>query len=175
MPNSFDRIILHTIFGTKYRRKVIGPEVEGGLYHVFKVELNQQGAKLIRFGIVADHVHLVHSLPRTATVASLVKSVKAVSSKWLKRQGDAYQNFAWQIGYSTFSADYRKLDGLKRYVDNQKVHHGYLTAAEGQSYRAEFLQFLKAYDLLHLANEEHLFPEPPPAPEPPPSSGGAAA
>ncbi|MEM1358378.1 MAG: hypothetical protein AAGF89_09275, partial [Bacteroidota bacterium] len=38
-------------------------------------------------------------------------------------QGMRYQYFQWQNGYSTHSADYRNLDNLVRYIDNQKQHH----------------------------------------------------
>jgi REP element-mobilizing transposase RayT len=40
------------------------------------------GAELVHVGGVADHVHIVATLPRTVSQAQLVEEIKKASSKW---------------------------------------------------------------------------------------------
>jgi putative transposase len=47
------------------------------------------GAELVHVGGVADHVHIVTTLPRTLSQAELVEQIKKVSSKWIK--GDQWR------------------------------------------------------------------------------------
>ena len=77
----------------------------------------------------------------TLLLLTLMQEVKTESSKWIKTQGEAYQNFHWQEGYGAFSVGYREVENLVRYIENQKKHHGITTFQE------EFRNFLKAYGL----------------------------
>lgn len=105
-----------------------------------------------------DHIHLVHSLPRTISVANVLKDVKSLSCKWMKEQGRQYYAFEWQTGYSTFSLDYRNRKAVVAYVMNQKKHH--YTGPEGRqlklSFEHEYKKLLKAYDCEFDPN--YLFP-----------------
>ena len=162
MPSSFAKIVLHTVFSTKHRLPCIQPADEAELSYIMHGEFKRHGARLIRFGAVPDHVHLVHTLSRTTTLSKLIQGVKGVSSGWLKSRGEVYQNFAWQIGYASFSADYRRLDGLLQYVDNQKEHHGWVNHSRDMdgalSYRTELLDYLESYDLMDEVRLDYLFP-----------------
>jgi putative transposase len=41
-------------------------------------------AEALRVGGVADHLHIVTTLPRTLSQAAMVETVKKTSSKWIK-------------------------------------------------------------------------------------------
>lgn len=158
MPQSFARIILHSTFSTKYRLPLIDPSIEAELHAVIRSAMQNMGATVLRIGGVPDHVHIVHSLPRTVAIAELMRAAKSVSSSWIKTQGVQYRRFNWQDGYATFSVDYRKVDLLIRYVDRQKEHHG--LAGSGLSYEAEFEKLLQNFGFTAY-NRAYLFPEPP--------------
>ena len=74
-------------------------------------------------GGIEDHVHLLISLPRTLPFSKLVEEIKKGSSKWMKTQGNAYQDFAWQNGYGAFSIGQSNVDALRAYIQNQRRHH----------------------------------------------------
>lgn len=159
MPESYDRIIVHDTFATKYRQPFIDETIEPELHAIIYSELTKQGCTVIAIGGTDDHVHLVHSLPRTKTIADIMNAVKSVSSKWIKTKGEQYKEFAWQDGYGTFSADYRKLEGLIHYVRNQRSHHG--KQSSKTTFEQEYTKILRAYghsDFTH----KYVFPEPPP-------------
>jgi REP element-mobilizing transposase RayT len=60
------------------------------------------GAELVHVGGVADHVHIVITLPRTLSQAQLVEHIKTTSSKWIKAIDARSRGFAWQRGYGAF-------------------------------------------------------------------------
>ncbi|MEM6878968.1 MAG: IS200/IS605 family transposase [Bacteroidota bacterium] len=143
MPRSYSRIILHAGFSTKYRQPFIDEEIEAKLYAIMGNELEKYDCVPIAIGGVSDHVHLLFAMTRTATVAKVMQSVKGVSSYWIRRQGKKYEDFKWQCSYFVFSADYRKLDGLIKYILNQKVHHGQNN--EKIDFKREYEKLLRAF------------------------------
>jgi len=147
MPRSYVRIIVHTVFGTKYRAPLIDPIIEQKLFNYVIFLFKEMGVKVIRINGGFDHLHIVHNLPRTKSIAEIIKHVKGSSSGWMKKQGPQYRNFTWQEGYGCFSCDYRDLDGLLRYIDNQKKHHygsDYGKIAR-LTFEQEYGKILKAY------------------------------
>ncbi|MFT5999907.1 MAG: putative transposase [Neolewinella sp.] len=160
MPQSFDRIIVHTIFGTKYRQPFIDEEIEPELHNILSAELQKHGCKVIIINGTKDHVHLLHSIPRTKTIAQIVQSAKSVSSAWIKKKGPQYEWFEWQDGYAVFSADYRHLSGIEKYIRRQKDHHN--EAENLLSFQDEFMKLLHAFGI-DTYQEEYLFPNLPPS------------
>jgi len=81
---------------------------------------------------VDDHVHVLCLMSRKFTLAQLFEAVKADSSKWIKSQGAAYQDFYWQAGYGVFSVSESNCSEVKKYIADQERHH------ETMSYQDEF-------------------------------------
>jgi len=57
------------------------------------------GAELVRVGGMADHVHIVTTLPPTLSQAQMIERIKKVSSKWIKTLDARYRDFFWQRGF----------------------------------------------------------------------------
>jgi putative transposase len=81
------------------------------------------GAEVVRLGGVADHVHIVTTLPRTVSQAQLIEQIKKVSSQWIKKLDARYRGFFWQRGYFAFSVSPSQLEAVLQYVDTQQEHH----------------------------------------------------
>ena len=141
MGQSLVRNLVHFVFSTKNREALIFPPVEEKLHQYLGGICNGVNSPVIKVGGYHDHVHILCSLSKHLTVIDLMQEVKTESSKWIKTQGEAYQNFHWQDGYGAFSVGFREVDRLVRYIENQKQHHGLV------SFQEEFRQFLKAYGL----------------------------
>jgi putative transposase len=67
----------------------------------------------VHVGGVADHVHIVTTLPRTISQAELI----------VKTLGARYRGFSWQRGYGAFSVRPSQLKAVLQYVDAQQEHH----------------------------------------------------
>ncbi len=91
---------------------------------------------------VPDHVHILFRLSKNYALARIVEEVKKESSKWIKTIEGGTTQFKWQIGYGAFSVSSRSVEIVKRYIENQKEHHGY------QTYQEEVEQFAKEYDII---------------------------
>ena len=162
MPSSYDRIVLHAVWSTKYRMPLIDVGIETSLHAIMANEFSRYGSQVLEIGGSDDHVHVLFTLPRRVALSQIMATVKGISSKWLSRQGDAYLGFAWQDGYSVFSVDYRDLRRIRHYVRNQRQHHA--TAGPTDTFIKEHTKILQAYghgDFTH----QYVFPDPPPPPK----------
>jgi REP element-mobilizing transposase RayT len=123
MPQSYTRIFLHTIFGTKHRRPLIHPKAERFLYGCIRQRLAEYDCTLAAIGGTLDHIHLIHSLPRQLSIAEVAQNIKGQSSYALRRADLGCEDFRWQGGYASFSVDARNMDEQVNYVRRQKQHH----------------------------------------------------
>ena len=88
---------------------------------------------------VADHVHIVTTLPRTVSQAQLIEEIKKTSSKWIKALDARYRGFFWQRGYGAFSVSPSQLDAVVQYVKAQQEHH------RTQTFQEEYRQWLRRH------------------------------
>jgi REP element-mobilizing transposase RayT len=123
MPQSLSKVILHIIFSTKDRERWLDSGVRPRMHAYLATVCRGLGAELIRVGGVADHVHIVTTLPRTVSQAQLIEQIKKGSSKWIKTVDGRYRGFFWQRGYGAFSVSASQLDAVLQYVDAQQGHH----------------------------------------------------
>ena len=130
MPQSLSKVILHVTFSTKGREPWLDREVRPRVHAYIATICRDLGAEFVRVGGVADHVHIVTTLPRTASQAQFIEQIKKASSKWVKALNARYRGFFWQRGYGAFSASLSQLDAVLRYVEEQPAHHRNLTFQE---------------------------------------------
>jgi putative transposase len=103
MAHTFYSLNVHCIFSTKERVPMLSPEVRERLWPYLGGIAKQNGVKPACIGGVADHVHLLLSLPTTIATAKIIQLIKAGSSAWIHDTFKDLRNFAWQDGYGAFS------------------------------------------------------------------------
>jgi REP element-mobilizing transposase RayT len=96
-------------------------------------------AEALRVGGVADHLHVVTTLPRTISQAAMVETVKKTSSKWIKGLDPKYQQFYWQRSYGVSSVSPSQLNPVLEYVESQAEHH------RTRSFQEEYRNLLRKY------------------------------
>lgn len=133
MPQSLSKVILHIIFSTKDREPWLDSDVRPRMHAYLATICRDLGADLAHVGGVADHVHIITTLPRTLSQAELIEQIKKTSSKWIKTLDGRFRGFFWQRGYGAFSMSPSQLDALLQYVNNQQKHH--LTRTFQEEYR----------------------------------------
>ena len=99
MPQSLSKVILHIIFSTKNRELFLDSDVRPRIHAYLATICRDLGAELVHVDGVADHVHIVTTLPRTFSQAQVVEQIKKTSSKWIKELDARYRTFFWQRGY----------------------------------------------------------------------------
>jgi len=123
MPQSLSKVIIHTTFSTKNREPFLDSDVRLRVHAYLATICRDLGAELLRVGGVADHVHIVTTLPRTVSQAQLVEQIKKGSSKWIKELDPRYRLFFWQRGYAAFSVSPSQLEAVLQYIEAQQEHH----------------------------------------------------
>ena len=83
LPQSLACLYIHLIFNTKNREPFIFPDLAPRLNAYIGGILRETGSVLVEAGGMPDHVHLLVSLGRQASVADTVRTVKANSSRWV--------------------------------------------------------------------------------------------
>jgi putative transposase len=83
-----------------------------------------------------DHVHILASLKPTHCLADIIRELKSSSSHWI-HEVISLQGFGWQDGYGAFTVGMSEIEGVKRYIDEQKEHH------RRKSFQEEYVELLR--------------------------------
>jgi putative transposase len=84
MPQSLSKVIIHITFSTKDREPWLDRDVRPRMHAYVATICRDLNAEALRVGGVADHLHIVITLPRTLSQAAMVETLKKTSSKWIK-------------------------------------------------------------------------------------------
>jgi REP element-mobilizing transposase RayT len=134
--HSFSSSLYHCVFATKAREPLLTPEIRERLWPYLGGIARENGMKAIAIGGVADHVHLLLSLPATMSLSKAMQLLKGNSSKWIHETFPALRWFGWQEGYGAFSIGISGIEETCAYVRRQEEHH------RTRTYREEFIAFL---------------------------------
>jgi putative transposase len=141
MPQSLVQNYIHFVTSTKHREPLIIPQIEVPLHSYMVGIVQNMDCPVLQIGGVEDHVHLLFMLSTKVPLMEVVKQMKQSSSKWIKTQGEEYQNFQWQIGYGAFSVSQKSVEQVITYIQNQKEHHKRAT------FQDEYRKFLNTYEI----------------------------
>src|ERR1041384_1282276 len=133
----------HCVFSTKERRPMITPALRERLWPFLGGIARQNQMKAIEIGGVADHVHVLLSLPSTVSISKALQLIKGGSSKWVHETFPEHRLFGWQVKYGAFSVSVSQLDKTIQYIKDQPQHHRKMTFQE------EFLALLKKHRLAY--------------------------
>jgi REP element-mobilizing transposase RayT len=126
---SYTNLIYHIVFGTKDRRPFIDEALRKRLVEYLGGMINRLGGSPIKINGPADHVHILAWLPPTVALSDALCKLKSGSSGWVRREVGKGR-FGWQDEYSAFTVSKSQVARIRRYVENQRIHHAKMTFAE---------------------------------------------
>ena len=141
MANTFTNLLYHIVFSTKHREALIMPRLQQDLYAYIGGIIRGEGGAPMEIGGMPDHVHIVAMFKPEPSVATMVKTFKSKSSKWVNERPDHQGRFAWQVGYGAFSVSASQLEKVGRYVQKQAEHH------RTESFQHEFIALLEKHKI----------------------------
>jgi len=139
--HSFTSILIHCVWSTKKREPYLSSEVRTRLWAYLGGIARENKMKALAVGGVADHVHMLISLPKTLSVSKALQLLKGNSSKWIHDTFPKLHSFEWQEGYGAFSIGVSAVDATVMYIRNQTEHHRI------RSFREEFVAMLRRHGL----------------------------
>jgi REP element-mobilizing transposase RayT len=122
-------LLFHYVFTTKNRVPSIPQELQARLWAYMGGIARANKMKALAVGGIADHSHVLLSLPPTITVAKAIQLVKAGSSLWMHEQTGS-RRFEWQEGYGAFSVGASQVSATVHYIESQPQRHRKLTLNE---------------------------------------------
>lgn len=139
MPQSYSGLYYHVVYRTKDRHTLLPDNVFERLGAYIGATTRNLGGRLLAYGGMPDHIHLLISLGRDHTISNIMKELKASSSKWIHETFPDLRTFAWQAGYGVFTVSSSGIERVTSYIAHQRQHHARM------SYREELIIFLKEY------------------------------
>ena len=85
MGHTFSRHFYHIVFSTKDRERWLTDAMRPRLFEYMAGIARRTGATVRGIGGSEDHVHLLVELPPDSRVSDCVRTLKANSSRWLRR------------------------------------------------------------------------------------------
>jgi putative transposase len=130
MANTYTSLNYHIVFSAKNPEPWLIESVCERLWPYLAGIARENGMKALEIGGVADHVHILISVPATLALSKAVQLIKGGSSHWIKESFPNMAAFAWQDGYGAFSVSESQLDPVRDYIQRQPEHHRTKTFAE---------------------------------------------
>ena len=148
MANTYTSLHYHVVFSTKNRHPFLGEAIRERVFAYLGGIARENGMNALEIGGVADHVHLLLSIPASLAVSKAVQLLKGGSSHWVKEAFPNLIDFAWQDGYAAFTVSQSQLDDVRAYISSQPEHHRTKTFAE--EYGAFLARHHIQYDARYL-------------------------
>jgi putative transposase len=122
--------LVHFVWGTADREPLIRNSWRDQLHGYIGGILKNKKVTMLAAGGIADHVHVLASLPATVTLSEIASAMKSNSSRWIHENADQSKGFDWQAGYGAFSVSKSSEQRVKAYIQNQQEHHRQRTFSE---------------------------------------------
>jgi putative transposase len=149
MSHSYSSTLMHCVWSTKERRRLLKPELRDRLWPYIGGIARENEMKAVEIGGVEDHIHALVSLPATLPLAKAMQLLKGGSSKWIHDTFPSQREFAWQEGYGAFSVSISGLEETRAYIRNQEEHH------RTRTFEQEYTAFLKRHGIEY--DERYVF------------------
>jgi putative transposase len=146
MANTYTALNIHYIFSTKNRAPIVVGNLRERLWAFMGGIARENGMKARCIGGIADHVHLLVSMPTTLSIAKGIQLIKGGSSAWVHETFPEIRHFAWQEGYGAFSVSVSHVADTVAYIEKQEEHHRLKT------FQGEYLAFLKKHEIAYDEN-----------------------
>lgn len=149
MANTYSQIYIQVVFAVKNREASINTLWEEDLYKYITGIITNKGQKLIAINGTSNHIHIFMGIKPDINLSDLIKEIKRCSTNHIREKRWCRCNFQWQHGFGAFSYGHSQISSMVKYIHEQKEHH------KKQSFKEEYMTFLKLFDIPHKS--EYLF------------------
>ena len=125
-----NRLFIHYVFVTRYRRKAINRQHERNLYAYILGICESKDVQLIRINGIEDHVHMLVRVRTTIVLSDFIRDIKRATSIWMKSSGLFPDFDGWAREYDCSTVSPGDVDIVKDYIIHQKSHHSSVSVVE---------------------------------------------
>jgi putative transposase len=124
---SFVRILVHAVWGTKYREPILSKEKRKILLDHIWDNAKSKNIHIISLGGYTDHIHCLISMTKDETIAKTIQLLKGEASNWANKQSLFATKLIWANDYFAASVSEGAVTKVKNYIANQEQHHAEVT------------------------------------------------
>ena len=143
MANTYSQIYIQVVFAVQGRQNLLAREWRQEVFKYMAGIIKNKGQKSIIVNGVEDHIHAFIGLKPSLALSDLVRDIKNNSSNFINDNKWIKGKFSWQEGFGAFSYSHSQIDAVYNYILNQETHYA------KQSFRDEYLDFLKKFEVEH--------------------------
>jgi REP element-mobilizing transposase RayT len=149
MADSYTQIYIHYVFAVYGRMNLISESNREEVERYISGIIRKEKSKTLAIYCNPDHIHVLIGLNPMSAPATLIRNIKANSSKWINSENMVKGKFAWQNGYGAFTYSRSQLDDVCKYILNQPIHH------KNVKFKDEYIKFLNKFSIDY--KEKYLF------------------
>ena len=149
MANTYTQLYIQIVFAVSQRKKLIDKKYNASIQKYITGIIHNKGHKLISINNMPDHFHIFIGYKPSEALSSLVRDIKANTSKYINEQRWFKGKFTWQKGYGAFSYSHSHINRVCKYIANQEKHH------KKRSFRMEYKNLLEHFNIDY--NQKYLF------------------
>ncbi len=109
--------IFHLVFSTRYRKRVLTPNVKLKIRNWMKQQEELLGIRIILMNGYLDHLHVLVIVPPKVSISQVAHGIKGYSSRMLGK------SFYWQRGYYVKAISKSEFKQTYLYIRDQYFHH----------------------------------------------------
>lgn len=141
MPNTYTQLYVQIVFSVKGRHNFILEDHRLELEkYICGIILNKK-CKPLALYCNPDHIHIFLGLHPAISVSDITRDIKANSSKFINEKKWIKGKFFWQDGFGAFTYSKSHIDGVVKYILNQKEHH------KKRTFKDECISLLKKFEI----------------------------
>ena len=127
---SFSKIMVHSVWGTKFRRPVLANGILSKVCNHIKENARKQKIFIDTINGHDDHLHCLAELNKKFSISKQMQLIKGESSHWVNTNRLLPRGFSWAEDYYAVSVREDDLDRVRAYINNQQEHHRKITFQE---------------------------------------------
>ena len=135
MGHSYINVLVHIVFSTKERRKIIPTDKQEELWKYMTGIARNLRVNTMAIGGMPDHIHMLIAESGRFLFLLCFRRSRAVPRNGSESK---VRGFAWQEGFGAFGVSVSHRDKVIAYIRNQPEHH------KKRSFEEEFLALLEA-------------------------------
>ena len=144
----YSQVYIHLVFSPQRVCPIQNIHHQDRVFKFIAGLLNSMEHKSLAVNGMHNHIHIFAGWKPSISISDTVKEVKRASTNFIKQEG-FLTKFNWQEGYGSFSYSRSQIDGVIKYITNQREHH------KGFSFKDEYMKILEDFGIEY--NPEYLF------------------
>jgi len=136
----FLNIYIHFVWGTKNRVPHLNSkELRMKVWKHIRENAKTKGIFIDHINGYNDHCHCLISLGADQNVQKIMQLIKGESSFWINKNKLTKEKFEWQDEYFAVSVSESGINQVRKYIQNQELHH------QKKTFQEEYDEFISKY------------------------------